>query len=69
MWSPLHRRNMELLEHIQRSATKTIQMTEHFSYENRLRELRLFILEKRRLRGDLVTSLSISEGEIQERRG
>ena len=50
MGSPQHRRDTDLLEHIQRRATKMIQGMKQLSYEDRLRELGLFSLEKRRLR-------------------
>ena len=44
MGSPQYRRDMDLLEHIQRRATKIIQRMEHLSYEDRLKELGLFSL-------------------------
>ena len=56
MWSPQYRRDTDLLECIQRRATKMIQGMEHLSYEDQLRELRLFSLEKRRLQKDLIAA-------------
>ena len=62
-WGPQHRNNVELLEWVQRRAVEMIRGLEHLSYEERVRELGLLILEK--TPGRLHCSLPVLEGSLQ----
>ncbi|KAK4816775.1 hypothetical protein QYF61_022887 [Mycteria americana] len=64
LWSPQHRKDLDLLERAQRRATKMIRGMEHLSCEDRLRELGLFSLEKTRLQEDLIVAFHM--GNKQE---
>jgi hypothetical protein len=58
-WRPFLQRDIELLEKVQRRATRMMVENKTLSYEERLKSLHLTTLETRRLRGDLIEVFKI----------
>ena len=61
-WSPHLLGDIDRLEKVQRRATKSVRYLRNYTYEERLRMLKLHSLSKRRLRGDLIEVYKIVRG-------
>ena len=61
-WSPCHRKDISCLKQVQRRATKLLVGLKRLEYADRLKQLGLTTLEKRRIRGDLIETFKIVTG-------
>ena len=61
-WRPYRKKDIDMLERVQRRATKIIPKLKNISYEMRLKECGLTTLETRRLRGDQIEVFKILNG-------
>ncbi|XP_071854518.1 uncharacterized protein [Apostichopus japonicus] len=64
VWKPYLRKDIQLLEGVQRRMTKIIHGMRNKTYEERLKELRLMTIEQRHLRQDMITFYNITQGSI-----
>ena len=64
LWSPYLIKDIKKMEGVQRRATKLIPNLRNKFYNDRLSELDLFSLEKRRLRGQLIECFKIIKGFV-----
>ena len=64
-WSPHYVKDKELLEHIQRRFTRMIPALNGLSYSERLKALKLWTLEERRIRADLIEVYKMLKSTLQ----
>ena len=71
VWFPYTKKDIELIENVQRRATKEVPSLKQLSYTDRLKKLKMSLLKYHRLRGDMIETFKIINGiydkEVTER--
>ena len=62
-WSPQHRKDIDVIERVQRRDTTLIPGRARLRYEERLKETGLYSLERRLLRGDMIEMFKKMKGK------
>ena len=62
MWSPHRKKDMVMIENVQRRATKLVPGLKDLSYSERLKQIDLPTLVYRRLRGDMIEAYKMLNG-------
>ena len=62
--SPYLRKDITILEAVQRRATKLLKSIEHLSYEERLKHLNLYSIEDRLKRGDMIFMFRLMNNDV-----
>ena len=65
IWGPFFEGDKNMLEKIQRRATKLVENLRHLPYQERLKQLNIPSLNFRRKRGDMITLFKILSGRIK----
>ena len=61
-WAPYYKKDIQILEKVQRRATRLVPTLRALKYRERLKKLGMLSLSQRRLRGDLTEILKIMKG-------
>ena len=65
IWGPFYKEDANLVEKVQRRATKVVSDLKNLTYEDRLRSLKLPSLQHRRRRGDMICAYNIVSGNVK----
>ena len=58
-WCPYMSKDIDVMEKVQRRATRMVPELKHLKYEDRLKKLEIYHLSARRLRGDLIETYKL----------